>query len=296
MGLRVEVCHAAGAAEANSGADLKAQGDAAMDALQYQTAIGLYQKAYEASKSPAVLYNLARAHEALGRYPEALDFLERFVEQAPPELQAKIPQLDALMRDLRARITLVTFDCPVSGARIFVRGTLVGQTPLNKPLRLVAGDAAVRVESDDYVPFEQQVQFPKGGELTVTATLTPKDTTAFVTIKTTPVATVLVDGKPLGRSPVEARLKPGTHALLAQAPGYEHHSTTVVAKPGMRRSLEVTLQKEAPITSKWWFWVGSAVIAGAAVGTAAALMTDAPPDKGDFSPGQVRAPLLGSPP
>jgi tetratricopeptide (TPR) repeat protein len=296
VGAPASLCLAAGrAAQTNTteGDSLKAQGDAAMDALQYETAIALYQQAWERTEWPAVLYNLARANEALGRYPEALDHLERFVKQATPELQAKIPQLDALMRDLQSRITTVTVDCPVAGARIVVRGTIVGQTPLTSPLRLAAGIADIRVEADEYLPFEQQVQLPGGASFNVQATLKPKDTTAFLTIRTTPVGTVSVDGKALGRSPVEARLKPGSHRLLVTADGYLDHSTTLVAKPGMRRTVELKLQAEPPLTSNWWFWAGSALLVGAAVGTTAALLTDAPADSGNFSPGQIRAPLIG---
>ena len=57
---------------AQSAKELKAEGDAAFTARRYGDALKAYDKAYEAGHDAAVLYNKARAHEALEQFPEAL--------------------------------------------------------------------------------------------------------------------------------------------------------------------------------------------------------------------------------
>src|SRR5262249_14067665 len=76
-----------------SAAALKQRGDAAMDSLRYDDAIAAYEKAYAISKDPAILYNLGRVHQARGVYPKALEYLERFDREAPPELKSRVPLL-----------------------------------------------------------------------------------------------------------------------------------------------------------------------------------------------------------
>src|SRR5882762_5860364 len=70
---------------------LKAEGDAAMDRLDFQQALDKYNQAYDKSHDPAILYNRARALQSLNRMPEALDELERFEREAPPDLKTKVP-------------------------------------------------------------------------------------------------------------------------------------------------------------------------------------------------------------
>src|SRR5580700_9805040 len=57
-------------------AQLKQQGDAAMESLHYADALGAYTQAYALSRDPALLYNQGRAQQALGNFPDALLALE----------------------------------------------------------------------------------------------------------------------------------------------------------------------------------------------------------------------------
>jgi len=70
---------------------LKAQADEAMDNLRYADALDGYQKAYATSHDPRFLYNMGRALGALTQYPEAVEKLERFKLDAPPDLRARVP-------------------------------------------------------------------------------------------------------------------------------------------------------------------------------------------------------------
>jgi len=106
-------------------------------------------------------------------------------------------------------------------------------------------------------------------------------------------AAVLVDGKQVGTSNprVELVLPAGAHQISARREGYEEAHVPLVLRAGATRELAVPLEPTVPVTSRWWFWTGAALVVagGAAVGYA--LLTERPADHGSLAPGQVSAPL-----
>src|SRR5215469_9504772 len=98
-------------ASAQTATELKKQGDRAMDALRYDDALAAYRAAYNQSHEPALLYNEARASQALGDYAAAADLLEQFEAAAPPALRARVPDLEGLEREVRAKVTTLTLTC-----------------------------------------------------------------------------------------------------------------------------------------------------------------------------------------
>ncbi|MGH7271059.1 MAG: hypothetical protein ACREJ3_11565, partial [Polyangiaceae bacterium] len=86
-----------------SGAELRRRGNEAMAAFKPGEALDAYKQAYDLSRDPALLYNMARALEALEDYPAALARYEDFARQAPPELRARVPKLGEVIASLRGR-------------------------------------------------------------------------------------------------------------------------------------------------------------------------------------------------
>jgi hypothetical protein len=79
--------------------------------------------------------------------------------------------------------------------------------------------------------------------------------------------------------------------VSAQREGYDEASVPVVLAAGSTRQLTVSLERTVPLTSRWWFWTGAALlVAGGAVATNA-LLSERPADHGSLTPGQVSAPL-----
>src|SRR5262245_14749543 len=85
-------------------AELKKQGDVAIDSMRYGEAVDAYSKAYALAKDPALLYNRGRALQALGDFPGALEALEGFDATASAELKARVPRLNALLTEVRAKV------------------------------------------------------------------------------------------------------------------------------------------------------------------------------------------------
>ena len=86
---------AAHAQSAEDPEELRRRGNDLVDRGRAAEAIELYQRAYEQSKMPALLYNLGRAHMSLGDFATALGELELFKESAQEELLRKVPSLGA---------------------------------------------------------------------------------------------------------------------------------------------------------------------------------------------------------
>lgn len=168
-------CPARGQAPDGRAAELKAQADALFDAGRFAEAYEGYGRAYGERADPTLLYNQARALEAMGEYPEALEKLEAFAREAPPDVRSKVPALEQLEAELRARITTVRVRTNASGARLFVRGKDEGVIEgAAREVRLRGGSAAVRVTADGYEPFSREILLPPGGSTEIDATLEPR--------------------------------------------------------------------------------------------------------------------------
>jgi hypothetical protein len=275
-------------------AALKRKGDAEMDLLHYAEALASYTEAYQLTHDPALLYNRSRVLEALDRFVEALDELERFAKEAPPDLRARVPKLKELLADLNARVSKLTVNCPTPNARILVRDKVVATTPVPGPIRLNAGTAELEVLAEGYAPFKKSIELPKGGELVVDVALVARDARGQLVIASTPEgADVKVDGRPYGRAPAEAELAPGNHVVVMNLDGFREKTTSVVVVEGERKRVDVSLDAKPPITQTWWFWTGiGVVVVGVTIATfAVALSTERSAGEGDIPPGQVAGPL-----
>ncbi|HSN96972.1 MAG TPA: PEGA domain-containing protein, partial [Candidatus Nanopelagicales bacterium] len=217
---------------------------------------------------------------------------EAFVAQAPPRLKAKVPALDTLVAEVRAKVSRLTVESPVDGARVLLDHKVIGETPL-PPLRVNAGSALIEVEAEGYHPFRKQVELPGGGEASVTATLTLRSSIGVLVVRS-PVAgaTVVLDGRPIGVVPAEASVRAGTHTIRLARDGYEDASTTAILRAGERKEVSIPLERTRPLVARWWFWtgIGVAVVGGAVL--TGALLTERSPSRGDIPPGQVSAPLI----
>jgi len=155
---------------------LKAEADTLFDRGRYADAYDLYKRAYAKTSDPALLYNQARALESMGEYPEALEKLEAFSREAPPDVLAKVPKLEELTADLRARTATVNVKTNAPSARLYVRGKDFGPVERERTVLARAGDAAIRVEADGYEPFTREVVLRGGGSLDIEAQLERRPT------------------------------------------------------------------------------------------------------------------------
>src|SRR5437660_6680255 len=78
--------------------ELKKQGDELVHASKFKDALDKYDASFALVPNPAIHYNRARALQSLEDWSGALDAFDKFVATAPPELRAKVPNLDKTIR------------------------------------------------------------------------------------------------------------------------------------------------------------------------------------------------------
>jgi len=277
------------AADAAAADELKKQGDALMGDIRYEEALAKYRAAYELGANPALLYNQGRALEALSRFPEALTMLRAFDAKAPPELHARVPNLQKLIDDVANRTCLLTIVAK-QGATIRIGDVVLGTTPLSETRVNSSKNAKLTATLEGFEPDVREVALPGGGKQTVTFDLVSKDKTGILAIDS-PVkgASVTVDGRAARQVPTEVRVPAGRHTIKLSATGYRDNTVDVEVAIGERKPIIIE-PGEPPVYERWWFWtIGGVILAGGgAAGISAALLTEASPDEGTIPPCQVR--------
>ncbi len=275
----------------------KRKGDEASAELRYMDAIGHYEKSYAATKNPAVLYNMGRAYQSLADFPKALDKLEEFAEKAPPDLKARVPQLTALLDEVRARVATMILSVNVPGAEVRLGDKILGTTKTSGQTiyRVNSGAQNLVVRHPDYFESSRPVTLAAGKIETVDIVLASRAQEALLTV-TSPVtgANVSLDGKAIGVVPAQTPAKPGQHRITLTRDGYDPAETSVVVKAGEDRQVSVPMAVHETLTGKWWFWT---IIGVVAVGTGIAIgviaNTEKDPTSGTIAPGTVKAEGFG---
>lgn len=272
--------------------DEKRLGDEAMVSLHYDDALVHYRLAYEKTKSPAILYNMGRAYQALGDYPRSLESLEAFAEKAPPELKARVAGLDSLIAELGKRVATVIIAAPVAGAEIRFGNKVVATTKTGQTIvRTNVGAQTLTVTHKDYFPFEKTLTLVSGKIETVEANMASRSAGGLVVVSS-PIAgaDVSFDGASAGNVPTEIPAKPGQHHVVLRRDGYEPAEASIVLAAGERKEVKVPMVVHETITGKWWFWTGvGVVVAGAAIAIVIAETTEKSPGAGTIAPGTVKA-------
>ncbi len=271
-------------------ARLKSAADVLMDQDRYADALVLYERAYELSSDPALLYNEGRAYEALGDYLKALEKLESFEQNAPAAVRARAPGLHELIVDLRGRMATLVIKTNAPNARLLVRQKDEGAVFGERRIAIRAGAASVEVASDGYETFRRDIELSAGTTIVVEANMVLRKRDALIVVRTTPSADVMFDGKALGRAPLQVRATPGLHELVATADGYYEERVAMTVALGDRRDVALELRKTPSITSKWWFWTGIGAVVLGGIATAVVLTKEKPHSSGSFPDGSIAAP------
>ena len=127
---------------------------------------------------------------------------------APREITVNATATIYVVASMRA--TRVIFDTEPEGADVYIifgdGKVKVGETPFDGEVPI--GRWKFRFEKDGYYPLEKFIDV-KGGEK-YSFNLKPKNLYTFIT---TPPASILIDGKVLGDTPVSTILRNGTHTV-----------------------------------------------------------------------------------
>ncbi len=127
---------------------------------------------------------------------------------------------------------------PVPEARVFLDGANVGTAPAEKEVS--AGDHFVVVEKEGYAKFEQKVAVEPGQTVTVTAALRSVGRVRF--LSTPSGAEVVLDGKPVGKTPFEADVEGGDHVVTLRLEGYFDYEQPLTVAGGATVNVSAPLK------------------------------------------------------
>jgi hypothetical protein len=151
-----------------------AQGVRLYDARDYARALSEFVAAYQAKAVPAIERNIALTLERLGRYPEALDALERFVTESGADLAPAVRDAaQAKMRELGGRVATVRMHVEPAGTPLSVDGVVVGGDRTKGVLHLAPGEHVFSARADGFAPAEVRRTIAPGEETVVDIALAP---------------------------------------------------------------------------------------------------------------------------
>lgn len=193
------------------------------DARDYQSALVHFEKAFELSKNPRVLFNVGVCWKELTRYAQAIRVWERELEYSDRLSAEDIDRVKAAIAAARPFVSSLMVRSNQPGAVLVIDGREVGTTPFVAPVPIDVGRRTVVLKKDGFMPNETTLDVVQGTPASVSLDLTPMVKTGTVAINVTGNArgvTLFVDGRELGPAPFTGSIPAGPHTFEARAPGY----------------------------------------------------------------------------
>lgn len=123
-----------------------------------------YRRIGEHPNRHLVLYNIARCHELLFHYDEALTFYRRYLTEGGADADGR-DEVEATLRTLENLLATVEVRVEGPGGELWVDGHLVGEAP--GTVSVTAGRHVIEARADGYVPAAREVETPARREVTV---------------------------------------------------------------------------------------------------------------------------------
>lgn len=144
-----------------------------------------------------------------------------------------------LFEDVFSRARVAVRSAP-SEATVYLDSVNVGRTPLSGPVG--AGEHTLRLERDGFLPARRPFTVERGEARTLRDTLqTARGTLAVNTLPDS--ATVRLEDRTLGATPVSTEVQAGTYTLRIQREGYRTVERTVSVPTGGEQRVNLDLQR-----------------------------------------------------
>ena len=235
----------------------------------YTGAYAKFWQAYELSKDPRLLFNMAVCARNTHDYARMQGLLARYQREAGSSMAADDKaDVENALATIRTLVGAVKLSVSEAGAAVLVDGQQVGTTPLADPIVLNLGKHTLSVTKGGFQSAEQALDIAGGSETPIALTLVAQRHVARLIVGSDEGATVVVDGQNAAKGHFEGQVAPGRHEVSVTEPGKLPYKAQIDLRDGEMRSLDVTLESEARGGAPIWPWIvgGALVAAGAAVG------------------------------
>jgi hypothetical protein len=259
-----------------------------------------FQRAYDASKDPRLLWNRAAAEKNLRHYALVKELVEGYLREGAGKISdADRVDAESLIQMVSGFIARLTITVQQPGATISLDGRAVGTSPLAGPLSVDMGPHDIKVALPGHKTVTRSVNLT-GGTMAIELALEVEKHEGILRIIVGHDAVIRVDGKMVGIGQWQGTLPSGVHSVEATAKGKQPYVSDSLVQDDQTSTLRVALQDEAqpaaqPSLIPTWLWVGGgAVLAvGAGVGSYFLFKPDEkapPPTAGSI--GTVELPFL----
>jgi PEGA domain len=252
-----------------------------------------FRSAYDSSKDPRLLWNVATCEKSLRHYARVLEAVRQYVAEGDDFITAQErSDADDVIKTVEPVVSKVQLAIREPEATVSIDGEEIGKSPLGRAILVDVGAHAFKITKPGFRPYEKQITLTLAA-VTLDIALVPDVHIGRLEIVTNPGASVFVDGKVLGTSRAPIALSSGIHALRITAKGMRTHQADIAIEDDRLRTVHVTLEKEPSSggPSAWLFVAGGALLAsGLAVG--GYFLLRAPDEKplpapGTLEPGYV---------
>lgn len=249
-----------------------------------------FQRAYDLSKDPRLLWNRAAAEKNLRHYVMVSELVRGYLTEGAAFISdTDRADGEALLLTVSAFVAKLAVTASQAGATVSVDGKPVGTTPLKEPVLVEMGQHDVKVELAGYKALSRPVQVAGGGTTAIDFALEVEKHEGILRITVGMDAVIRVDGKMVGMGQWQGTLPSGVHSVEATATGKQPYVADALVQDNQTSNLKITLQNEPPKAAASdrgipsWVWIGSAVVLAAGVGVGAYFLFK-PTDQGPPAP------------
>ncbi len=194
------------------------------DAQDFAGALVEFQRAYDLSKEPRVLYNVAVCQKNLRHYAKAIHAFKHELDAASTKLTPKdTKEIQDAINLLNEYVSTLDIKSNEDATIISIDGEDSGQTPYPQPIQVDVGQHTIRARKDGFKePASQDVSIVRGIPASVAFRMDPEKIKAIVTITATGSsrASIWIDGTDMGPSPFHGEVTLGRHTFEARATGF----------------------------------------------------------------------------
>jgi hypothetical protein len=243
----------------------------------YAGALVKFQRAYELSGEPRLLWNMAACEKFLRHYAAVLRLLERYEREyrgvMSPGHRAEFTDV---LKTVRLLVTRVHIQADPDGAHVFLDEVLVGTTPLAEPLLVDLGQRKIRIHKSGYKDHLITRNYSDTSEVILRLKLQRDLHQGTLAVNASTSDAIRVDGRLVGHGVWHGLLPSGEHTLRVTASGMRAFERQVFIEDDRTRNLYVTLDSEpaSGISPLLWVGMGLAAASGVAVASYFALRSN----------------------
>jgi hypothetical protein len=183
------------------GLDLFKDGD-------YQAALIEFRRAYELAPNFNVLYNIGQVYFQLQDYPNALNALERYMNEGGANVPAsRRGEVERDIEKLKSRVANLEITVNVADAEIALDDAPIGKSPLAKPVMVSAGKHKLTVSKTGFTSATKLVEVASGDTPKITLELV-ENKGPVISIEPPPNPTVTAPPPPTSTVPPPPPVEP----------------------------------------------------------------------------------------